>query len=91
MPAIQTISPSRTLNESLEQLEEIRLAGYAVSYNEHEQNLTSIATPIFDAEHQVKAALFISGPSYRLGREKVSEIAKRMKDVAMEISVLLGY
>ncbi len=76
---------------TLEQLEEIRLAGYAVSYNEHEQNLTSIATPIFDAEHQVKAALFISGPSYRLGQEKVSEIAKRMKDVAMEISVLLGY
>ena len=91
-PTLLTQPEEKALLKALSELpEEIRLAGYAVSYNEHEQNLTSIATPIFDAEHQVKAALFISGPSYRLGQEKVSEIAKRMKDVAMEISVLLGY
>lgn len=76
---------------TLKQLEEIRQAGYAVSFNEHEQNLTSIATPIFDAEHQVKAALFISGPTYRITEEKIGEISQRMKETSMEISVMLGY
>ena len=76
---------------TLDQLETIRKFGYAVSCNEHEQQLTSIAAPIFDAEHQVLAALFISGPTYRIPEDKVEEIAQRLKDTGMEISRLLGY
>jgi DNA-binding IclR family transcriptional regulator len=76
---------------SLKQLEEIRQLGYSVSINEHEQNLTSVATPIYNADHEVIAALFISGPSFRMSIDKIEEIALRMKETAKEISVLLGY
>lgn len=76
---------------TMAQLEEIRQKGYAVSFNEHEQNLTSIAAPIFDAEHQIKAALFISGPTFRMTSAKIEEIAQRMKEIAHEISVMIGY
>lgn len=76
---------------SLKQLEEIRQLGYSVSINEQEQNLTSIAAPIFNAEHEVISALFISGPSFRLSLEKIEEIAMKMKETAREISILLGY
>lgn len=76
---------------SLKQLEDIRHVGYAVSINEQEQNLTSIATPIFNADHEVIAALFISGPSFRIIPEKIKEIALEMKTIALEISIKLGY
>ncbi len=76
---------------SLKQLEDIRQMGYAVSINEHEQNLTSIAVPLFDATPDVIAALFISGPSFRIVPEKIEEIALQMKTIAMEISTKLGY
>ncbi|SCZ78663.1 IclR family transcriptional regulator [Acidaminobacter hydrogenoformans] len=76
---------------SLKQLEEIRQLGYSVSINEQEQNLTSIAAPIFNAEHEVISALFISGPSFRLSIEKIEEIAMKMKETAREISIMLGY
>ncbi len=76
---------------SMKQIEEIRKNGYAMSINEHEQNLSSIATPIFNAEHKVIAALFISGPSFRLPPEQMEDISNRMKQVSGEISSQLGY
>ena len=76
---------------TMDQLEEIQRVGYASSCNEHEQGLTSIAAPIFNAEHNAEAALFLSGPSTRIIEDKIPDIAERVKATAMEISVKLGY
>ena len=74
-----------------EQLKEIREAGFAVSFSEREQNLVSIATPIFDSEQRIQAALFISGPSNRITPQRLPEIVDYMKELASSVSMLLGY
>lgn len=73
------------------ELAEIRQAGYAVSVNEHEQGLTAIAAPIFNAEHTIEAALSVSGPCTRIDAALCSEIAEYIIGMAGEISEKLGF
>lgn len=72
-------------------LAEIRKQGYAISRDERTAGIFSIATPIFDAQHCIKAALFISGPSFRVGEEMKDEMIEYLKAAANEISKKLGY
>jgi DNA-binding IclR family transcriptional regulator len=76
---------------SLKELEKIRKDGYAVSYNEHEEGLASVAAPIFNAQHRLEAALFISGPITRINRHNVNEIIKETVKFANAISKKIGY
>lgn len=73
------------------ELNSIRQNGYATSFNEFGQGLTSVAVPVFNAEHTVEAALFLSGPTTRLDEKSILPIVEKMKTIALEISVKLGY
>ena len=64
------------------QLEIIRQKGYATSIEEREQGTSAVATPIFNRQGQVLAALSVSGPTSRLTFEKMDEIAPMIKDAA---------
>lgn len=72
-------------------LADIREAGYAISRDERTVGITSIAAPVFDAQRHVKAALFISGPSFRIGEDIVSKMVVQLKQSAHDISLKLGY
>lgn len=76
---------------TFEELSKIREAGYAASFDEFEQGISSVAVPVFNSGHDVCASLFLSGPVTRISREHAEEIAEKMKDIAKEISVKLGY
>lgn len=73
------------------QLEEIKQNGYAISFSEREEGVTSIATSIFDNEKKMVTALTMSGPSVRFHDDEITMIVKRMKEYADKISYLLGY
>lgn len=74
-----------------EELSRIREEGYAASFNEFEQGISSVAVPVYGNDGEVCAALFLSGPLTRIDQERVQDMVQKMKLVAAEISVKLGY
>ena len=75
----------------IEHLEKVRQIGYAIGNEEYEIGLNAVAAPIRDYTNEVKAALAISGPSYRLQEEQFEETAQEVIENAQAISIELGY
>lgn len=70
---------------------EIRARGYAVAVDELERGLSALAAPILGPEGTAVAALSISGPSIRLTRERIAELAPELTRQAAEVSARLGH
>jgi len=68
----------------------IRERGYASAVDELEQGLSAIAAPVFGPGGDVVAALSISGPSIRLTRERMIELAPHLITQAAQVSERLG-
>jgi len=74
------------------QLEAVARNGYAVDIAEYLNEVSSIAVPIRDYTRSVVGSLSVSGPSYRVGEERIaSEIAPLILDAGRELSHRLGY
>jgi DNA-binding IclR family transcriptional regulator len=73
------------------ELAEVRDQGYAVAVDELEVGLTAIAAPIRNAHGDVIASLSVSGPTFRLGEQRVKELVAVVQDAADEVSRRLGY
>jgi DNA-binding IclR family transcriptional regulator len=73
------------------QLVTARERGWASVSEELEVGLNAVAAPIRDANAEVVAALSVSGPSYRLPKDRFEEIAKRAIGAADVISRRLGW
>jgi len=58
-----------------EELERVRRDGYATAADELEDGLSAIAAPVHGPTGEVIAALSVSGPTLRLTRERVAELA----------------
>ncbi len=69
----------------------IRKRGYASAVDELEQGLSAIAAPIFGPDGDVVAALSISGPTIRLTRERMIELAPHLMTQAAQVSERLGH
>jgi len=74
-----------------EELQRVRELGYGVGLEELEEGLNAVAAPIRDYRGKVVAAISVSGPSFRLTREKIPEVAELTKRAADEVSRHLGY
>jgi IclR family transcriptional regulator, acetate operon repressor len=74
-----------------QQLEDIRKEGYGYTLEELELGLSAVAAPIWSAKHEVVAAVCISGPSYRLSKERLPELGELTKQAGLEISKRLGF
>lgn len=76
----------------INELIEIRQQGFAFDRGEHESEVRCVATPIFDLNGQVEAAISISGPSIRMDPlEENHAMIARAKQTALNISRQLGY
>ena len=73
------------------ELARIRERGWACVSEELEVGLNAIAAPVHDANSQVVAALSVSGPSYRLGKDQYEETAKLAVAAADAVSRRLGW
>lgn len=70
-------------------LEEVRRQGWAVSAEEREQGVASVAAPIFDRSGQVVAALAVSGPVQRFDEEAIARYREKVLESARRIGMML--
>ena len=73
------------------QLDEVRLAGYAYSIEEHEVGLAAVAAPIRDLDGDIIAAITVSGPNFRVNEETIPRIARHVLSAAQDISQRAGH
>jgi DNA-binding IclR family transcriptional regulator len=71
-------------------LTDIRQQGYAITHEEHQQDLSAVAAPIFDHTGQAIAAVTVSGPTYRIGPGEIEALVEPVLNIAREISTKLG-
>ena len=83
-----------TITDGAKLLDELRasqLRGYALDLEEYSAGLHCVAAPVRDASESVVAAISISGPSQRLGREQLDgEGARAVAAAAHRLSRALG-
>ena len=73
------------------ELQQVRKIGWASNTGELEEGLNAVAVPVFDATEICRAALSVSGPSYRVSPDRFSRLAESCKQAARLISFRLGY
>jgi DNA-binding IclR family transcriptional regulator len=69
----------------------IRRRGYAIDDEENEPEITCVAAPVLDSERRALASISISGPSVRIQRARIPELASMVIATCREISKALGY
>jgi IclR family KDG regulon transcriptional repressor len=74
-----------------EELETIRSRGYAIDDEENEEGVRCVGAAVHDHSGRPIAAISASGPSFRLTKSKVAEIAKSVVEAASALSHELGY
>lgn len=74
-----------------EELNEVRLQGYAIDDEEIMDGLRCVAVPIRDYTKKVCAAISISGPVSKFQGEELESVINLMVKVGREISLNLGY
>ena len=68
-----------------EELKRIRIRGYAIDNMEHEFGIKCVGMPIFNQQHKLEAAISISGPSLRLGDDRIPELARKLRETVDKI------
>ena len=77
--------------ELCRELDKIRSLGYAEDDEENELGVRCIGAPVFNYRGEVEGAISISGPTLRITKDRVEEIAKSVMKYAQLISRELGY
>jgi IclR family acetate operon transcriptional repressor len=73
------------------ELEHIRRQGYAVAEQELEVGFIAIGAPVRDHNARVVAAISVNGPTARLTRDRILQVAELVKSGADRISEQLGF
>lgn len=81
----------KTKAELLSEIEKIRLQGWAMDNEEHEENIICLAAPIFDYSRQIIAALSVSWPTFRFEKQNMETAISKIKQCTNSISKILGY
>lgn len=76
--------------EFLACLEIVRAQGFAVDAGEHLEGHHCLGAPIFDAEGNAIASLWITGPSQRLSEERMAKLAPTLKTAGGMATAALG-
>jgi IclR family KDG regulon transcriptional repressor len=84
----KTLTSAAELKANLRQ---IVAQGYAIDDQEREEGVRCVAAPVRDHSGRVIAAISIAGPTMRVTKEKVAELAAHVMRAANEISAKLGY
>lgn len=79
-----------TVADMRKELAKIREQGFSVDDEEFHAGVRCLAAPIFDASHQVVAALGITASTARFTRAKIGKIAGIVGGIAADISKDLG-
>jgi IclR family acetate operon transcriptional repressor len=72
------------------ELVRVRERGYAVDDEEFSEGVRCLAAPVFNAGGQLVAALGVSGPTIRVTRQRMEELAALVANSARRLSQRLG-
>lgn len=86
--ALGTITDKDKIYETIKQA---RIDGFTISHSELENHTSAIASPIFNHKGEVVAGISIAGIEAKYQDENIENYAKKVKKVAEEISMRLGY
>lgn len=75
----------------MENIKEIRYRGYGIEREENEVGITCIAVPIFNFRGEIAGAISISGPSIRMGEERMNDLKNKFLEIGSRVSRRLGY
>lgn len=76
--------------ELFEHLREIRLRGYSIDDEEHEEGIKCAAAPILNSKGEVVAGISVAGPIMRVNKSSIDRIAKEVLQASKGISRALG-
>ncbi len=74
-----------------EELARVREQGHALAVDELEVGLTAVAAPVRNAHGDVVASMSVSGPTFRLGAERLDHVVQLTTAAAAEVSHRLGW
>ena len=72
------------------ELQKVRKNGFAVAMEEMESGLVAIAAPVRNSHQEVIAALVVSGPAFRITKNRIQDISKAVINAAEKISYNVG-
>ncbi len=73
------------------ELKAVRSRGYAIDDEEKEEGLRCIGAAVRSHSGKLAAAMSVSGPAFRMSKERVPEIGRALMRAANELSAELGY
>lgn len=83
----KTLASARELKANLRQ---IAIQGYAVDDQEREEGVRCVAAPVRGHAGEVVAAISIAGPTMRVTKERIAQLANHVLGAADTISAALG-
>jgi IclR family acetate operon transcriptional repressor len=86
----QTVSTITDPSQLRTELKKVRKDGYAVDFEEQEEGVRCLATPVFGPNGEVFAAMSVSGPASRLKRGRVDELVPDAKRISTAFSEAFG-
>lgn len=79
------------LEPYLKELDLTRKRGYATSHDELIKGAVAVAVPFFSGNNVVSGSIGVFGPSVRMDKQRISEIAHLLKAEASSLSKSLGF
>lgn len=79
-----------TVEGIIQDLANIRTAGYALDNEEKNLGMRCIAAPVFDYNREVVAGISVSGPVSRLSMENAADLAQHVMYAAAELTSAIG-
>ena len=90
-PARRTEHSLTTLNQLKREVDVTLKRGYSLDNEEFNLGVRCLAAPVFDADGVVIAAIGITAATVRFTKERIPEIATKVRAVAAQLSELMGY
>jgi len=79
-----------TPNAFKEELGRVRERGFAVDDEESHQGLRCVSAPVRDVNDRVIAAISVTGPAFRVTRQRVPSIARSVMGAARDLSAAIA-
>jgi DNA-binding IclR family transcriptional regulator len=73
-----------------EPYESIRQSGYAMSLGERDPEVSSVAAPVFGLQWRLLGSICISGPTSRLNKKRLLELAQTIMQAANQLSYAIA-
>lgn len=80
----------QTPDQLVQAVEHVRISGFCFDLEEHEEGIHCVAAPISMNDHNVRAAISLTGPAYRLSKKDLAHWSSAVCETARNITVALN-